>query len=70
MFVNKSQVCISQSKQCYNAKLSALYLKTKILVDFHNCISVPLSSSYDAKFFKNWKMTYILDRNIHLLKQK
>ena len=37
-------MCISQKLKCYNAKLSVyyFYVKTKILVDFHICISVPL----------------------------
>ena len=35
---------MSISKQCYNAEPSAyyFYVKRKILVDFHICISVPL----------------------------
>ena len=35
---------ISKSKQYYNVKPSVyyFYVKTKILEDFHNCISVPL----------------------------
>ena len=54
MFVNKHfiylECIISKIKQCYNAKPSAyyFYVKKKILVDFHTCISVPLS---DYKFF-------------------
>ena len=39
---------ISQkSKHCYNAKPSAyhFYVKTKILVDLHICISVPLNAT-------------------------
>ena len=39
---------ISQkSKHCYNATPSAyhLYVKTKILVDLHICISVPLNAT-------------------------
>ena len=42
MFVKKY---VSKSKQCYNAKPLAyyFYVKTKLLVDFHICIGVPLS---------------------------
>ena len=38
---------ISKSKHCYNAKPSAYYFyaKTKILVDFPICISVPLKEA-------------------------
>ena len=50
MFVNKHFIylgCvpyISESKQYYIAKPSAyyFYVKTKVLTDFHICISVPL----------------------------
>ena len=41
---------ISKYKKCHNGKPSAycFYVKTKMLVDFHICISVPLKpqSSY------------------------
>ena len=42
---------ISKSKRCYNVKPSAycLYVKTKMTVDFHICISVPLRI-YDLQF--------------------
>ena len=46
MFVNKyiSGVYISKNKQCHNVKPTTyhFYVKTKILVDFHICISVTL----------------------------
>ena len=37
---------MSESKLCYNVKPSAhyFYVKTKILEDFHICISVPLTN--------------------------
>ena len=46
-------------KQCYNAKPSAyhFYVKTKILVDFHICIIVPLrisSTCPQRKVSKRW----------------
>ena len=48
MFVNKilhiSRPHISKSKRCFNVKSSTCYfhMKTKILVDFQICISLPL----------------------------
>ena len=43
-------MCISKKKQCYNTKSSAynFCVKTKILADFHNCISKPLKKVYLA----------------------
>ena len=51
---NISGVYISKSKQYYNAKPSTyyFYVNTKILIDFHICISVPLSAFKSG--FKNW----------------
>ena len=57
MFVNKQYIpgaCISKRKQCYNAKPSEyyFYLKTKILVDFHICINVPLKQRLSISLAK------------------
>ena len=47
MFVNKHFIYLgcSKSKCCYDVKPSAyyFYVKTKMFVDFHICISVPLA---------------------------
>ena len=44
-----SGACISKIKRCYNARpfTCNFYVKTKILVDSHNCISVPLKRKSD-----------------------
>ena len=53
MFVNKhfisANVYISKSKRCYNAKPLAyyFYMRTKISLNFHFCISVPLRAGVD-----------------------
>ena len=40
-----SGVYNSESKQCYYAEPSSyFYVKMKILIDFHNCISLPLKT--------------------------
>ena len=55
MFVNKHFICLGclylKTKQYYNGRPSAycFYVKTKILVGFHICISVPLR--YKLIFF-------------------
>ena len=60
MFVNKhfmkTGACISQSKQFYNAKPSAyyFYMRTKILLNFGICVSVPLSSP-KLSYYQQWK---------------
>ena len=48
MFLYVCKQTFHISKQCYNAKPSAFYfyVKTKILVDFHTSISVPLSEAF------------------------
>ena len=45
-------VYIWKCKHCYNGKTSAyyFYIKIKIFVDFHICISVPLSHYYHILF--------------------
>ena len=55
MFVNKhftnTGAYISKSKRCQNGKPSAYYfhIKTKISLDFHICISVPLMLGLSCK---------------------
>ena len=47
-FSHISPVYILESKSCFNVKPTTYYfhVKTKILVDFQICFSVPLISSY------------------------
>ena len=64
MFVNKHFIylrcIISESKQCYNPKSLTyyLYVKTKISVDFHICISVPLK---DCLMIMNYFVVWLTD---------
>ena len=73
MFVNRHftnmGAYISKSKRCYNAKPSAyyFYMKTKISLDFHICIGVPLRSKQWLSCSKEqmkrpllWKLKFIL----------
>ena len=69
MFVNKrfyiSDAYMSKSQRCYNAKRSPyyFYVKTKISVDFHICISVPLNTFDWLKHLKRFNIF----RKIYLL---
>ena len=62
-----------KSKQCYNAKPSAYYfhMETKILVDFHICISLPLildlKASTDSNLFK-WLVAVPILRALNMPK--
>ena len=55
MFVNKNVInagaYIPKSKRCYNVKPSAyyFYMRTKIPLNFHICISVTLSKYKNIK---------------------
>ena len=60
-FSDNSQAHISKSKSCFNVKSSkyCFHVRSKILTDFHICISVPLMIHINIDIFVNNERTSI-----------